>query len=77
VFLVGILGVPAFFCRAHAVTSIPDTWRRFLYVLTIPKGAGAAHVVTTARHSKGKVYHTHLLRLGYRESARVLNKKVG
>src|SRR5215213_1892702 len=35
------------------------------------------HVVTTTRHYKGRVYHTHLLRHSYREGGRVKNETVG
>ena len=35
---------------------------------------GAAHVVTTRRHYKGRVYETHLLRRTYREGGKVRNE---
>jgi len=35
------------------------------------------HVVTTTRHYKDRVYHTHLLRHSYRENGRVKNETVG
>jgi hypothetical protein len=39
----------------------------------MPKREGAAHVVTTRRAYKGKVYETHLLRRTFREGAKVRN----
>ena len=39
--------------------------------------AGTAHVVTTSRTYKGKVYHTHLLRRSYREDGKVKNETLG
>jgi len=38
---------------------------------------GAAHVVTTTRTYKGKVYRTHLLRRSYREGGNVKNETLG
>jgi len=38
---------------------------------------GAAHVVTTRRTYKGKVYCTHLLRRSYREDGKVKNETLG
>ena len=38
---------------------------------------GAAHVVTTRRRYKGRVYATHLLRRSYREDGRVKNETLG
>jgi hypothetical protein len=38
---------------------------------------GAAHVVTTRRTYKGRVYETHLLRRSYREGDRVRNETLG
>jgi len=38
---------------------------------------GTAHVVTTSRTYKGKVYHTHLLRRSYREDGKVKNETLG
>ena len=38
---------------------------------------GSAHVVTTSRTYKGKVYHTHLLRRSYREDGKVKNETLG
>lgn len=35
------------------------------------------HVVTTSRHYKDRIYHTHLLRHSYRENGRVKNETVG
>ena len=38
---------------------------------------GTAHVVTTKRKYKGKVYCTHLLRRSYREDGKVKNETLG
>src|SRR5579862_347288 len=38
---------------------------------------GAAHVVTTRRNYKGKVYETHLLRRSYRQGDKVLSETLG
>src|ERR1700761_9822346 len=38
---------------------------------------GSAHVVTTTRTYKGKVYRTHLLRRSYREDGKVKNETLG
>ena len=38
---------------------------------------GAAHVVTTRRHYKGRVYTTHLLRRSYRVDGKVKNETLG
>lgn len=38
---------------------------------------GTAHVVTTKREYKGKVYCTHLLRRSYREDGKVKNETLG
>ena len=43
----------------------------------MPKRTGAAYVVTTTRHHKGRVYHSHLLRRSYREGPRVRNETLG
>jgi len=43
----------------------------------MPKRTGAAYVVTTTRHHKGRVYHSHLLRRSYREGTRVRNETLG
>lgn len=43
----------------------------------MPKRSGAAHVVTTTRRYKGKVYRTHLLRRSYREGGTVKNETLG
>ena len=43
----------------------------------MPSRTGAAHVVTTQRTYKGKVYRTHLLRRGYREDGKVKNETLG
>jgi len=41
------------------------------------KRSGTAHVVTTTRQYKNKVYHTHLLRRSYREDGKVKNETLG
>jgi transposase len=43
----------------------------------MPSRTGAAHVVTTARTYKGKVYRTHLLRRSFREGGTVKNETLG
>jgi len=43
----------------------------------MPSRTGAAHVVTTTRTYKGKVYRTHLLRRSYREDGAVKNETLG
>lgn len=43
----------------------------------MPSRTGAAHVVTTQRTYKGKVYRTHLLRRSYREDGKVKNETLG
>jgi len=43
----------------------------------MPKRRGAVHVVTTTRHHKGKVYHSHLLCRSYRDGPRVRKETVG
>jgi transposase len=43
----------------------------------MPKRTGAAHVVTTTRQYKGRVYRTHLLRRSYREDGTVKNETLG
>lgn len=43
----------------------------------MPKRTGTAHVVTTTRTYKGKVYRSHLLRRSYREGAVVKNETLG
>ena len=47
------------------------------YILPMPKRTGAAYVVTTTRHYKGRVYHSHLLRRSYREGGKVRNETLG
>ena len=47
------------------------------YIHAMPKRSGAAYVVTTTRHRKGRVYHSHLLRRSYREGTRVRNETLG
>ncbi len=43
----------------------------------MPARTGSAHVVTTTRKYKGKVYRTHLLRRSYREGKTVKNETLG
>jgi transposase len=43
----------------------------------MPGRTGTAHVVTTTRSYKGKVYRTHLLRRSYREEGKVKNETLG
>jgi hypothetical protein len=43
----------------------------------MPARTGAAHVVTTVREYKDKVYRTHLLRRSYREGGKVRNETLG
>jgi transposase len=43
----------------------------------MPARTGTAHVVTTRRTYKGKVYQTHLLRRSYREGGSVKNETLG
>ena len=43
----------------------------------MPARTGAAHVVTTTREYKGRVYRTHLLRRSYREGGTVKNETLG
>jgi transposase len=46
-------------------------------MLTMPSRSGTAHVVTTRRVYKDKVYCTHLLRRSYREDGKVKNETLG
>ncbi len=41
------------------------------------KRTGTAHVVTTTRKYKNRVYRTHLLRRSYREDGKVKNETLG
>lgn len=43
----------------------------------MPARSGTAHVVTTTRKYKDRVYHTHLLRRSYREGGTVKNETLG
>ena len=43
----------------------------------MPRRTGAAHVATTRRHYKGKVYETTLLRRSYREGGKVKHETLG
>ena len=47
------------------------------YSAGMPKRTGTAHVVTTTRQYKGRVYRTHLLRRSYREGGTVKNETLG
>ena len=47
------------------------------YSSGMPKRTGTAHVVTTTRQYKGRVYRTHLLRRSYREGGTVKNETLG
>src|SRR5437867_1742598 len=44
---------------------------------SMPARTGTAHVVTTTRKYKGKVYQTHLLRRSYRDGGTVKNETLG
>jgi len=46
-------------------------------VVSMPSRTGPAHVVTTTRTYKGKVYRTHLLRRSYRDGGSVKNETLG
>jgi transposase len=46
-------------------------------VMDMAKRTGTAHVVTTTRTYKDRVYHTHLLRRSYREGGTVKNETLG
>ena len=45
--------------------------------IIMPARTGTAHVVTTIRKYKDRVYHTHLLRRSYREGGTVKNETLG
>lgn len=47
------------------------------YIIAMAKRSGTAHVVTTTRKYKNKVYSTHLLRRSYREDGKVKNETLG
>ena len=47
------------------------------YTLRMAKRSGTAHVVTTTRKYKNRVYRTHLLRRSYREDGKVKNETLG
>ena len=47
------------------------------YALCMASRTGTAHVVTTTRTYKGKVYRTQLLRRSYREQGKVKNETLG
>ena len=46
-------------------------------MLVMATRTGTAHVVTTTRRYKDRVYHTHLLRRSYREDGKVKNETLG
>ena len=48
-----------------------------VYITGMPARSGTAHVVTTTRKYKDRVYHTHLLRRSYREGGTVKNETLG
>jgi transposase len=48
-----------------------------VYMVRMPKRSGIAHVATTRRTYKGKVYETHLLRRTYREGRQVKHETLG
>ena len=48
-----------------------------VYYVAMPARNGPAHVVTTTRQYKDRVYHTHLLRRSYREDGKVKNETLG
>jgi len=50
---------------------------RYLIIDDMPARTGTAHVVTTRRTYKDKVYCTHLLRRSYREDGKVKNETLG
>jgi transposase len=54
-----------------------DIGRWVDYASPMPSRSGAAHVVTTTRKYKGRVYRTHLLRRSYREGGTVKNETLG
>lgn len=47
------------------------------YIMLMAKRSGTAHVVTTTRKYKNKVYSTHLLRRSYRQDGKVKNETLG
>ena len=47
------------------------------YIMPMPKRTGAACVVTTMPHYKGRVYHSHLLRRSHREGGKARNETLG
>src|SRR5712691_7555180 len=56
---------------------MPWSVRRCWHDQAMPRRAGAAHVATTRRHYKGKVYETTLLRRSYREGGKVRHETLG
>ena len=46
-------------------------------IVSMATRTGTAHVVTTTRKYKDRVYHTHLLRRSYREDGKVKNETLG
>src|SRR5437763_15218107 len=51
--------------------------RNIAYIAHMAARTGTAHVVTTTRKYKDKVYRTHLLRRSYREGNTVKNETLG
>jgi hypothetical protein len=51
--------------------------RSIAYVGCTPARTGTAHLITTTRAFKGKVYRAHLLRRSYREGSTVKNETLG
>ncbi len=49
----------------------------FAYYWCMATRTGTAHVVTTTRKYKDRVYHTHLLRRSFREDGKVKNETLG
>jgi len=56
------------------VTNMIDTCCAFGYCAPMKRRSRAAHVVTTERKYKGRVYRTHLLRRSFREDGKVKNQ---
>jgi len=65
------------FCVQCVVTKYLDTGRPVGYDAHMATRTGPAHVVTTTRHYKGRLYRTHLLRRSYRDGGRVKNETLG
>ncbi len=54
-----------------------QVFRMWFILVGMPARTGTAHVVTTTRKYKDRVYHTHLLRRSYREGGTVKNETLG